>query len=130
LHRIAASLFLPLKGLVGISPEVDRICEPKDLDHLAQMLEKYGQTDPIARLTFWGVGEQKDNKVFLTFTDWQETLSGDDFLRLRQTHLDLSRAFAADAEVVFFNPDFLFKTTKPDLYCPSPYSSAVGRRES
>jgi hypothetical protein len=109
LHRIAASLFLPLKGLVGISPEVDRICEPKDLDHLAQMLEKYGQTDPIARLTFWGVGEQKDNKVFLTFTDWQETLSGDDFLRLRQTHLDLSRAFAADAEVVFLTRIFFLK---------------------
>jgi len=96
LHRL-------LKGLGGISPEVDRIFEPKDLDHLAQMLEKYGQAYPIARLTFWGVGKQKDNKVFLTFTDWQETLSRDDFLRLRQTHLDLSRAFAADAEVVFFN---------------------------
>jgi hypothetical protein len=48
-------------------------------------------------------------KVSLTFTDWQETLSGDDFLRLRQTHLDLSRAFAADAEVVFLTRIFFLK---------------------
>ena len=97
LHRL-------LKGLAGISPEVDRIFEPKDLDHLAQMLEKYGQAYPIARLTFWGVGEQENNKkVYLTFTDLQETLSRNDFLKLRQTHPNLPRAFVADAEVVFFN---------------------------
>lgn len=93
-----------LKDLAGISPEVDRIFEPKDLDHLAQMLEKYGQAYPIARLTFWGVGKQENNKkVYLTFTDRQETLSRDDFLKLRQTHQNLPRAFVANAEVVFFN---------------------------
>ncbi len=95
-----------LRGYAGISPEVDYILEPKNLNDLAKKLQSLAKGKPISRLTFFGEGEKKESKVALKFIkhdEQDEEIDRDDFIRLRNEYADLPSAFSPNAQVVFFN---------------------------
>ncbi len=116
-----------LRGYAGISREADIILDPKDLLDLAKKLKTLAKAKPVARLTFFGIGYQIRNKsggivglvenlaahlgipnpiedkVILKFTKQQREINREDFITLRDTIPDLSSAFIAGAQVVFFN---------------------------
>ena len=95
-----------LRDYAGISPEAEYILEPKNLNDLAGKLQSLAKGKPISRLTFFGEGERKENKVTIKFMkqdEHDEEIDRDDFIKLRKKYADLPSAFSPNAQVVFFN---------------------------